>query len=423
MTTAGRFERDLPRLLDAVVDPPGPDEISDLLAQTGHMRQRPPWAIPRWWMPGTSPIGRLWAYQRVPGRLIVILLLLVIVLVGAVLVAGSITRRAPPFGPATNGLVVFSTDGDIYLADPATGAARPIVAGPDSDVDPRWSRDGTHFLFYREQDGPGPSVMRSLYVARADGTDVTLITPDPLYGLTEATFSPDGARVMFVAPGFPVSIAPADGRGPILRLDVPTTAIEAAFRPPDGSEISVQIGEQLIALVRADGSKLRTLISVEGENSIGQPTWSPDGSRLAYIGWHTATYITARVRIIQADSGEILDLPIGPGSAWEAEPSWSNDGSRLAIARGYSGDNTQVQAAIVPVPGGGRGLETDPSLAVLGSCCLDGPFEWAPDDSWILFTPTDANGPIQQTLVDPDTGEGHIAEWRTTSDPSWQRLP
>src|SRR5262245_45298916 len=48
MTTAGRFERDLPRLLDDLVVQPPPDELGDLLARTRHMRQRPPWTIPGW---------------------------------------------------------------------------------------------------------------------------------------------------------------------------------------------------------------------------------------------------------------------------------------------------------------------------------------------------------------------------------------
>jgi hypothetical protein len=86
--------------------------------------------------------------------------------------------------------------------------------------------------------------------------------------------------------------------------------------------------------------------------------------------------------------------------------------------------NEDVVAAIVRVGGGGQGVETDSSLEVLEACCLVRPFEWAPDDSWILVTPVDSSEQnTQQALIDPVTGEGHIAEWRTTSGPSWQRLP
>jgi WD40-like Beta Propeller Repeat len=422
MTTAARFEADLPGLLAELVDSPAPDELEEVLTRTASTRQRTPWTLPEWWIPPTSAVDGLVYSLRHRWRVIALVALLVILAVGTVLVLGSTPPRVRPFGPAENGLVVFASEGDILTADPATGVVRPVVTGRGWDVEPRWSRDGTHFMFYRG-DGSG-SLMRSMYVARADGSDITMIVPKPMLELQDATFSPDGTRILFLAVGGRVTLAPADGLGPTQVLDLPPGATEAAFRPPDGSEISVLYGDQLIALAKADGSDLRRLVQGDASSSIGQPTWSPDGSKLAYIQWRPADVITARIHIVSPGTGERYELPMGPGSDWEGEPSWSNDGTRLAIARSYSPMNEDVVAAIVPVPDGGRGVETDPSLDVLGACCLSGPYEWAPDDSWILVTPIDSSEQnMQQTLIDPGTGEGHVAEWLTTSGPSWQRLP
>jgi WD40-like Beta Propeller Repeat len=422
MTTPDRFERDLPRLLTELVEPPMGDELNAILTLTASVRQRPAWAIPERWNPMAEFAGRLTTNQPIPMRFLALLALLIVLTIGAIVYTGSLPRRPEPFGPAANGLVIYSTGGDIFTADPVTGATRSVIAGPGWYTEPRWSRDGTHFLFVGNPDSEGPSSRMTLYVARADGSEVRAIAPAPPVRFGDPTFSPDGSEILFVDTGGRVTIAPADGRGPSRVLELPTAVAEAAYRPPDGSEISVLFGEGTISLVRADGSDLRPLVPASIDYAIGQPTWSPDGSQLAYIRWRPTPSISARVALVSPDTGKIRQLPIGPGSVWEAEPSWSNDGTRLAIARGYTGDNTDVRAAIVSVPDGGRGIETDPSLRVLGSCCLAGPFEWAPDDSWILFTPTDVSGNIQQTLIDPATGEGRLADWLTTSGPSWQRV-
>jgi Tol biopolymer transport system component len=319
--------------------------------------------------------------------------------------------------------VIFSAGGDIFTADPVTGAMRRVVGGVGWDIEPRWSRDGSHFLFIRDENGEGITGRKTLYVARADGTYLRAVMKEPQFIIGDPMFSPDGTSVLFVATGGLVSIASADGRGPLQVLDLPFSVQEAAFRPPDGSSISLLVAERSMYLVNSDGTDLRQLFPIDREYYIGQPTWSPDGSVLAYIRWLDTGSITARIALVSPESEEVRALPVGPGSAWEGEPSWSNDGTRLAVARGYAPDNSTVRAAIVPVPAGGLGVETDPSLDVLASCCLAGPFEWAPDDSAILFTPTDTTGPIQQTLIDPATGEGHLATWRTTSGPSWQRRP
>ena len=426
MTAADRFERDLSRLLDDLVDPPAPDEISAVFARTAGMRQRPAWASQQWWIPIAELAARVTADRRIPVRPVAIALLLVLLAAGAVLFVGSSPPLPKPFGLASNGLVIYSADGDIFTADTVTGMPSRVVAGAGWDIEPRWSRDGSHFLFQRDENGEGITGRKMLFVARADGSELRPILEESIYTIGDPMFSPDGTSVLFVATGGLVTIAPAGGSGPVRVLDLPTAVSEAAYRPPGGSEISLLMADQLMNLVNADGTNLRRLVPQDPRYLIGQPTWSPDGSTLAYIRWSNSpdvTTLSARVALVSPGSGEPHDIPKGPGSWWEAEPSWSNAGTRLAIARGYTGDNSDVRAAIVPVPAGGHGIESDPSLDVLGSCCLPGPFEWSPDDTSILFTPTDENDRMQQRLIDPTTAAGHVAPWRTTSTPSWQRRP
>ena len=117
---------------------------------------------------------------RLPWRAISLALVMIALLVAAVAVyIGSQTRLPAPFGTAGAGLVAYEANGDIYTVDPINGVATAIVSGPETDLGPRFSRDGTHIVFERKVKGDsGPG---QLYVARSDGTEPTA-TPSPISG-------------------------------------------------------------------------------------------------------------------------------------------------------------------------------------------------------------------------------------------------
>src|SRR5205823_955055 len=243
---------------------------------------------------------------------------LLALLLAAVLAAGSRSRVPAPFGPAADGLIAYDRGGDIYTVDPITGITRAIVTGSALDVQPRWSRDGTHLVFERKLGDPvGPG---QLYVVEADGSHLTLVTPSPVAILAadEDTyaFSPDGREVMVVTNVLGVSkisIARSDGSG-IRTLELGMNAFMAAYRPPLGAQIAF-VGRATLDdnaglyVVDADGTGLRTLIKPSTETDLGRPTWSPDGSRIAYGAWSTISDVFVRVHIIAADGTGDRELP------------------------------------------------------------------------------------------------------------------
>src|SRR6185312_10907612 len=101
---------------------------------------------------------------------------LILALLAALLVyAGSLQHRLPPpFGPARNGIVLSSGDGDIVQIDPATLARHTVVGGPTFDFGPGFSPDGTKLLFLRvaPSDCGKPDCGLYLMAAKADGSDV-----------------------------------------------------------------------------------------------------------------------------------------------------------------------------------------------------------------------------------------------------------
>lgn len=435
MTTDRRLERDLPSILGDIAMGPYPDYIDDVLVDTAQRRQRPRWTFPERWIPMAVVTRRPVLAPAFPWRTLGILALLAILMAAAL--AAFIGSQGPlpaPFGTARNGLVAFEAGGDIRIADPLTGTPTTIVSGPELDVGPRYSRDGTRLVFERKVEG-GRS---ELYVVRSDGSGLTRITPDPILlnpsllgePWEQYQFSPDGRSVLIATRNQGVggiSIAQSDGSG-IRQLDVGMSVTEPSYRPPDGAEI-LFVGDGppgtyhgIYAVDVASGVR-RTIVDVSSVYDVAGPNWSPDGSQIAYWRWGgpgEGEGLTAHTRIVSADGSDDRALVEPPGARWSSGADWSNDGTRLFVFRGFSPGFEDVRPAIVPADGVSSSVETDRQIPIVEECCAF--VEWAPDDSAILVTPVNVLGVSgQQLIIDSVTGETRVAPWDTTSDPTWQR--
>ena len=296
------------------------------------------------------------------------------------------TRPNPPspFGPARTGLVAYASDGDIFTVDPVTGISTAVMTGPETDLNPRWSLDGTRFAFERkEPDGNGPG---NVYVARSDGSDLVRITPVPLPAIESYAFSPDGREVLISAwpdqvPG--ILIAAADGSG-MRQLELSGPATNAAWRPPDGSEIlfmergTYTEGFGSMFAIDVASGQIRPVLEADPDRHRAHTLWSPDGSQIAYAEWVDSGDLTAQIHVMSADGTGDRVLPTPPGATWQAPFGWSNDGTRLLAIRGYTGQYEASVAVALPVDGSGSGVEFDTTGAIGMACCTA--WAWAPDD-------------------------------------------
>jgi len=433
MTSPQRFERDLPILLEELYVGRAPDYRDDLVGRIGRTRQRPAWAFPGRWLHMDLTTERV-PVAHMPWRAIGLVALVALLLAASLAVyIGSQPRLPDPFGLASNGQVAYSTDGDIYTADPVTGVATALVSGPERDLGPRFSRDGTTIAFERRLDD-GTS---QIYRVDADGGGLTLLTPEPMT-LTPSQggepaeqfqFSPDGRTMVITAldGAMPtILIAQADGSG-VRTLDLGMPAYEPSFRPSDPTEV-LFIGRGaggnggIFAVDLASGV-LRIIVQPVPFYDVSGVEWSPDGSSIAYWTWGGPVdtgAINPKSHVIAADGTGDITLPDPPGAMWNAGSAWSSDGSKLVILRGYGPLYEDVRAVVIPSDGGSTGIEIPYDGVINGECCAV--FEWAPDDSKILVTPSDIGGaPLQQVIIDPRTGVSVTAPWTTTSDPTWQR--
>lgn len=430
MISNDRFDRELTAALGDLAPLRQPDYLPDILGLAARTRQRPAWASFERWIPmdlatkvATAPI--------VPWRRLALLAALALVLAATtvVLVGSKPDTPAPPFGLASNGFVAYETDGDIFVTDPSTGATNAIATGPAKERMPQWSPDGTRLAFVREVDG-GYHVV----VARPDGASPTVVTPEPIGLVGHIAFSPDGKQLVIAARrGVAQALALASPSGDRFEwLETAGPATKPVFRPPDGAELLFVTGQAFAggqALQSMDVAS-RTVTELVGPRQGGEftgvPQYSPDGRTIAYSYWISGTpspgvvddaELLSRIHVVDADgAGEPVRIPVPDGICCDGYVAWSNDGTRLAFGRWYDPEGQSV--VVVPWETGGEGRSYEvPSLTTPR-------LTWSPDDRFLLVTPLDGSDrPLDQVLIDVETGDLVEIQWTTTSDPAWQRLP
>jgi len=107
------------------------------------------------------------------------------------------------------------------------------------------------------------------------------------------------------------------------------------------------------------------------------PSWSPDGSRIAFLRFTSLATYTNDIYVIQATGGIATRVPLPLG--WHGRPRWSPDGTRLTFSSFMSFGSAGLSRVYV-VDADGRNLA---SLTPVG--LWDADPEWSPDGTTIVF--------------------------------------
>jgi Tol biopolymer transport system component len=402
MIPTERFERRLPELLTELAEPRTPDYFDDLLWQTAHTSQRSAWTMIERWISVDLTMSRV--HEPRGARWIALFGILLLTVALALAIVGSQRRVPAPFGPAANGVIVFTTAaGDIAIGDPVTGTSRTIVDGPGRDNYPVFSRDGTRIAFGREVDFDGK--LQVFVVDATGGTPVELTSaPLPIPGTFE--WSPDDTLVAWLSEGS-LWIAQTDGTDTHM-VDLDMTVDEIEWRPADGTELLVhgaRAGKTGLFLMNADGTDLRPATPLDDEGA-SDLNWSPDGRRFAY-----GNYPAWQVHVVTLD--ELRDTVVEPDEDLGLLlPRWSPDGARLAYLVRQSDASTRI--GVAPV------VDESPHVTVTGPSFFGFvDHDWSPDGSAILAVQWGHGAPW---LIDPAGGPGIRTNWSSDNPPAWQRL-
>lgn len=156
-------------------------------------------------------------------------------------------------------------------------------------------------------------------------------------------------------------------------------ASRIAYITKSGKRYALQVAD-------ADGYSPQTVVS--SNEPLISPSWSPDGTKLAYVSFEKKKPIIY-VQSLTSGSREILANYKGNNSA----PAWSPDGSKLAIVLTY-GANSQIYT----ISSNGGGLKQ-----ITKSNAIDTEPAFSPDGSQIYFS-SDRGGRPQIYKVPADGG-------------------
>lgn len=430
MSSMDRFEVAVSDWLDAEAGYHLPDHLEEVFAETAATHQRPAWSSLERWLPVdlTSRASSL-APPRL-GRALLIVLLMLALLAIAIAAIGSRQHRVPaPYGPARNGALVTSSDGDIFALDPVTYRGSTLIGGPTFDFGPVFARDGTRFSFLRgaPADCGKTDCGLILMVANADGSGVRALTPG-LAALDGLDWSADGTQIAILAapsdgPGHVLGIVNADGSG-LRTLDVGRPVHLPTWLPPGGGEIVFR-GEQLsdgdppvgIFAVRPDGSGLRELSTRPAldENDYSDITVSPDGTRIGYRGDDGPDGLF-RAHILDLRTGEDRVLP-QPDGAGAFGPLFSPDGRSVVYLRGTA--RNAVQLVVAPADGSSMGMPIGPKGVIGNGGPTINNFAFSPDGTAVT-----ANDDVAQAalLVPIDGSPASVLMRGELAFPAFQRL-
>lgn len=215
-----------------------------------------------------------------------------------------------------------------------------------------------------------------------DGSDPRQVTFGP-GDKTEPRWSPDGLRMLYVAPGGKDSL---------------------------GNDFGLDLWS-----INGDGTGITDVTAAPGDDT--NPAWSPDGKQLAFTSTRIAGMRQVLVMGIACSAppggcagSKPVNYSLTPNfNPVEYSPAWSPDGKRIAVAVSINGAPAKIFFHPTILPGGGTPPPTptnfDRSDTIVG---VDG-LRWSPNGLYLLFT-----------WVQPRSNEVYLVD--ITNPTRWTKL-
>jgi eukaryotic-like serine/threonine-protein kinase len=248
--------------------------------------------------------------------------------VGPAVLRGRPFGRGVAFGLAA---VVF-TLGGVWLGGAMSRRGLPPIAGfgratkvtydPGLEIQPALSPDGRSVAY-----AAGTSVALRIFVRQVAGGRAIPLTNDSAEVESGPSWSPDGARILFLARGGVFS-APSTGGDPRPEIPAPPSgAIVSAAWSPDGGTIAYALGDSL--LLWANHRRERRVATIRDPALC---RWSPAGTLVACASGNSfylapgpmlANLAPSRIVVVRVADGAVASIT--DSTSLNQSPVWSPD--------------------------------------------------------------------------------------------------
>ncbi len=280
---------------------------------------------------------------------------------------------------------------------PSDGSApgTRFTSGPGQDAQPRWSPDGRTLAFVSDRAAPATDAKKrpkNIFVVSLDGGEARQLTAFD-DDCADLAWSPDGSRIAFTLKEPKPKDAPDDGG--IRVYD------RMRYKTDEGYLLDGR--RRHVWTVDVSGGGARKL--TDGDWDDAQPSWSPDGTMLAFVSNRTDdreknTVADIHVVTMQGGGWRVTD---GLGSY--GDPRFSPDGSQIAcygVARAVGSSAKNVRVFVFALGSAGRPAGPGIDLTgewdrTVGSTVMSDmraqsqtlPPTWSEDRSRIIFVGSD----------------------------------
>jgi tricorn protease len=288
--------------------------------------------------------------------------------------------------------------GDVAeVTDTSLGNARQNV----NDAFPMWGADGMVY-FASERSGT-----YNIWRIPPSGGEPQQVTRHTTGGVFFPAISPDGRRIIYqhdfalwtldVPDGqprqltVPLTFDPKEADVEVVRADGRAEGFAVA---PNGNHLAVDLRGEIVIVPTEEGVGEKTQVTASPWRDRGQ-AYSPDGKLLAYVSDETGEEQVWVFDIAAGTRRRLTDQPFP-----KAEPVWAPNSQKLA----YTADNRIFEVELAG--GDPRELAHNPA----GGHTL---LQYAPDNTWLLYSRRDADQNADVYLFDPRTR----AEYDVTPSP------